>query len=297
MVKPICPIKIFKKAMNPITYKFPPRIATETQGHDALNDFYHFCLQYSDCTINLDWQEMKYMEANLSALLLCMGWKLKQERKLCFFLSETQINGHLNVFLRNGLANWFLGKTDACVDERESTISAKAFKLDSVDDFVSYITQDLMSHRGVRQVHFADKQRVQESYFEIFSNVQQHARTTEPILACGQFFPQQQELKFTLVDMGCGFLKNVSEFTQDSIKPITLPSDAISWAVKGNSTKTEAVGGTGLSKILTYCMKNNGGLHIISDGCYWAFDKGILNTSRLKRCFSGTTIHLIFRST
>ena len=282
--------------MNPNCYKFPSRVETCFEGHQVLNDFYHFCLQRQDCCISLDWDNLQYMEANLSALLLCMSWKLKQERKLRFFLDVSQLGGGLNVFWRNGLANWFLGKNGQPDDIRESTIPVKAFRIDDVDKFVSFIANDLLRHRGVYQVRFADKQRVQDSYFEIFSNVQQHARTKEPVLACGQFFPQQKELKFTLVDMGCGFLQNVSEFTQKSERPILKAADAISWAVKGNSTKTEAVGGTGLSRIMSYCRKHNGGVHIISDGCYWSFDKGVLNSWTLKRNFAGTTIHLIFRS-
>ena len=236
------------------------------------------------------------MEANLSALLMCMGWKLKNERRLTFFLDVQHLNGGKNVFWRNGLAHWFLGKKDNPTDDRESIIPVKAFKIDNVDGFSEFIERDLLRHRGVEAVQFADKQRVLDSYFEIFSNVQQHARTGNPILCCGQFFPQQKELKFTLVDMGCGFLQNVREFTENTDKPISKASEAISWAVKGNSTKTEAVGGTGLSKILNYCRKNNGGLHIISDSCYWAFDNHKIDSWTLPRNFVGTTIHLIFRS-
>jgi len=283
--------------MNQNLFKFPTRLATEFQGHEALNEFYHFCLQRQNCCITLDWEGLQYMDANLSALLLCMGWKLKRERQLRFFLDVGQLSGGMNVFWRNGLANWFLGKDGKPDDVRESTIPVKAFKIDDVDKFEAFISGDLLRHRGVDDVRFADKQRVKDSYFEIFSNVQQHARTTNPVLACGQFFPKQQELKFTLVDMGCGFLKNVSEFTQNSEKPVTRADDAIGWAVKGNSTKTEARGGTGLSKIMSYCLKNNGGLHIISDGCYWAFENRGIKSWPLKRNFVGTTIHLIFRST
>lgn len=277
-------------------YKFPAQITTCAQGHEVLNDFYHFCLQRQNCCVTLDWNELTYMEANLSALLLCMGHRLKQERGLKFFLDVKQLSGGLGVFWRNGFAHWFLGNSGKPSDARESTIPVKAFRIADVDSFASFITTDLLRHRGVGEMRFADKQRVKDSYFEIFSNVELHAKTKDPVLACGQFFPRQQELKFTLVDMGCGFLSNIAEHTKNSEKPIKFAAEAIGWAVRGNSTKREAVGGTGLLNILNYCRKNNGGLHIVSDSCYWAFDNGSINSWNLKRNFVGTTIHLIFRS-
>lgn len=279
---------------NTISYKFPKQIYTNAQGFQILTDFYHYCHKYKDCWITIDWSEVQHMDANLSALLLAMIHKLKQENKIKFYLDYQYLRGPMNIFWRNGLAH-YIYKTDRQPnDDRSSTIPVRAFKIDSVDKFVEYIENDLLKHRGVDSVTFHDKNKVKDSYFEIFNNYEIHAGTQYPLIACGQLFPKQQELKFTLVDMGAGFLQKIKDHTKDLEKPVTTSVEAINWAIKGNSTKVEAAGGTGLKKILFYCMKGGGSIHIASDGCYWAYD-GTISNYRVQNPVVGTTIHLIFR--
>jgi hypothetical protein len=274
-------------------YKFKGQIFTNYKGNAVINELYHFCQSYSNQWITLDWSELTYMDANLSALLLAVIHKLKKERNLQFFLDYQYLKGPMNIFWRNGLAQYIFKSDSKPDDNRLSTIALKAFKADSVDKFAEYIEIDLLEHRGVDQVSFLNKEKVKSSYFEIFNNYEIHAQTQHPVLACGQFFPQQKELKFTLVDLGVGFLKNISEFTKNTDK-ITKAVDAINWAIKGGSTKKDAAGGTGLKKILFYCLKSRGSLHIVSDDCYWVFDQKI-SDFKIANPFVGTTIHLIFR--
>ena len=242
--------------------------------------------------VTIDWSGLKYMDANLSAILLAMTYKLKQERGLKFFLDYQQLKGPLSIFWRNGLAHYIYNTNKKPDDERESTIPIKAFKIADVDKFTQFIERDFLKHRGMDGVTFGDKEKVKGSYFEIFNNIEIHAKTQAPLFACGQLFPKQKQLIFTLVDLGVGFLKNIREFTAETDK-ITKAVDAINWAIKGNSTKEEASGGTGLKKILFYCMKNNGKFHIVSDDCYWQFD-GSINHTKINNPFIGATIHLIF---
>ncbi|HEY2581634.1 MAG TPA: hypothetical protein VGI43_07500 [Mucilaginibacter sp.] len=276
-----------------LTFKFPSEVRTDAKGNQILVNFYNYCLAFTGCWITIDWSGLNYMDANLSALLLAMTYKLKKERDLKFFLNYQDLKGPLNVFWRNGLAHHIYKTNKKTIDERESTIPIKAFKVADVDSFVNYIEKELLKHRGSDAIKFSDKEKVKNSYFEIFNNYEIHSKTDLPLIACGQLFPKQNELKFTLVDMGVGFLKNIKEYTKSTDK-ITDAVDAISWAIKGNSTKTDASGGTGLKKILFYCIKNNGKFHIISDDCYWQYDESISHT-KINNPFIGATIHLIFK--
>ncbi|NVM66886.1 hypothetical protein FHW88_005204 [Mucilaginibacter sp. SG538B] len=275
-----------------LIYKFPNEIRTNASGNQALTNFYHFCCGYTNVWITIDWSGLNYMDANLSAVILAMVHKLKKERGLKFYLNYEDLKGGMNIFWRNGLAHYIFNTGKQASDERDSTIPIKAFKIADVDSFTDYIEKKLLKHRGVEDVKFGDKEKVKNSYFEIFNNIEIHAQTAMPIFACGQLFPQQNKLIFTLVDLGVGFLKNIREFTNTTDK-INTAADAISWAIKGHSTKTEAAGGTGLKKILFYCMKNNGHFHIVSDDCYWQYDGAISNT-KIANPFVGATIHLIF---
>jgi tetratricopeptide (TPR) repeat protein len=61
---------------------------------------------------------------------------------------------------------------------------------------------------------FSYNMKGQNSYFEIFDNVGVHANTIEPVITCGQLYPAARTLKFTLVDLGDGFLKKIARFTR-----------------------------------------------------------------------------------
>ena len=275
------------------TYQFKGVITTDFKGYSELLRFYNFCLSKRNCTIELDWNSLEMLDANLCALLCAMIHKLKKENNLIFYLDVSILKGGLSVFWRNGFANFILKRKDNIEDDRKSTIKLKAFRIDSFDGYCDYIEKDLLQHRGIDSMKFKDKNKVKDSYLELFNNYEIHAETKEPILCCGQFFPSSGELKFTLVDMGCGFLKKIAEKTKDDDK-ILEAAKAIQWAIKGGTTKKEAKGGTGLKKMLFYCMSGNSSMHIITDNCYWMYDGSITNF-KIEQPFTGTTIHLIMR--
>jgi len=278
------------------TFQLEGKVETNNIGNQKLLDFYNYCKNYSYSTITLDVNHLLWIDANLSALLLAIRHTLAKTNKLKFFIDFACLKGDLNVLIRNGFSNCFTGNSRRFVPEdfRKSTIPLKAFKIDDADSFASYIQGDLLSHRGLETVKFKDKDKVKDSYFEIFDNVGIHSKTTEPIIACGQYFPRNSQLKFTLVDMGQGFLKEIAEFTKRNER-IIKTSDAINWAIRGNSTKKGIGGGIGLNNILNFCLKSDGEIHIITDDCYWYYaDKKITHFS-ISNHFIGATIHLVFR--
>lgn len=210
---------------NPV-FKFEGDIRTNVKGNQVLCDFYKFCSQYRSCTITLDWSRLFFMDANLSALLMAIIHKAKQDFRLKFFLDYEILKGPMSIFWRNGLANCIYNNGRKPEDDRLSTIKLKAFKKNSADGFADYIQTDLLKHRGVEAVSFQDREKVKNSYFEIFNNYEIHSGNEMPVLACGQFFPKEKELKFTLVDMGVGFLNNISKFTLGK-ENISTPSEAM----------------------------------------------------------------------
>lgn len=276
-----------------ISYKFNGKVNTDFKGYSALLDFYHFSNKYKNCCITIDWGSLEALDANLSAILCAMMHKLKKDNGLSFFLDVKQLQGGLSVFWRNRFAKYILKSEKEPVDERGSTIPLKAFKVEHYDGYCSYIEKELLQHRGVDLMRFKDKEKVKDSYLELFNNYEIHSETSEPILCCGQFFPGAGELKFTMVDLGTGFLKKIAEYTKNTEK-IEKCVEAIQWAIRGGSTKTKAKGGTGLKKMLFYCMSSSSAIHIISDNTYWMYDKTITN-HYITQPFTGTTIHLIMR--
>jgi len=276
-----------------VAYKLTGNIYTNHKGVQKLNDFYNFANNYSNCWFNLNLENLNWIDANLSAELFLYCHLLKTKNRLCFYIDYSSLKGHLNVLSRNGFAYHTVHKNHRkhfkVTDERNSVIQLKAFKLDDADSFVNYINDQLLKQRGLEQVSKGIKDKIKSSYLEIFDNVGIHANSLTPIFACGQYFPEQGELKFTLTDFGDGFLKKIANHTISTTK-IKKPDKAISWAVQGNSTKDNGEkGGNGLKKIMMYCYQSGGALSIVSDGCFWSLDNKKISSQHFVICRNSFT--------
>ncbi len=276
-------------------FSFKGKIQTNPQGVQQLIDFYLYAKQFHNCWFTIDFEQLEWIDANLSSELLLYCYNLKKNNKLKFYIDYSILKGDLNVLSRNGFAYYVVHNKENFkpVDNRETVIPIKAFQIDDVDSFADYIENIFLKQRGLDKIDKNSKDRIKSSYFEIFDNVGIHANSKSPIICCGQHFPASGELKFTLTDYGDGFLKKIAQHTLNEIKS---GAEAINWAVKGGSTKSESIsGGNGLKKIMFYCYKNAGELSIVSDGCYWSCANKSINLHNLEKFRSGTSIHLIFR--
>lgn len=127
----------------------------------------------------------------------------------------------------------------------------------------------------------------QQSIFEIFQNAITHSESKLGVFVCGQFFPNELRLNFTISDAGIGICGKVRAFLGDE----QLTSEAaIQWALAGgNTTRTGSrPGGVGLKFMHAFVTRNRGNIQIVSgDGLYGAttgYDK--LNFS-----LPGTTVN------
>jgi hypothetical protein len=259
-------------------------IATDRAGYKKLIGFYLSCHAYHDCRVYLDFKQITWISGNMCALFSAILYKLKKENQLNFFIDRENyafIKSKLNFLFLNGFIEDF-------VKMPYSRTAVVLTKFDKSEDekFLIYIENELFGNEGM-QIKERKKDMVL-SFLEIFTNVQLHARTDEPIFACGQYFPKSKELHFTLVDLGVGYLKPIEEFTKGKTNTAEA---AIEWAIKGNSTKITAPGGTGLIGILDYCKETNGLLNIITGDTYWVSDAQI--TFQIPE-FCGSVINLRF---
>lgn len=235
------------------------------------------------------------MDANLSALLLAIVHKLSVENKVYTFLLTAD---HMNVFWRNGLIAHLQrkGNVNPYGDNRESTIACTAFDQFEDEQYCEYIRKDFFGHRGLINLTTSTKTLLTTHFEEVFVNVQQHANTIFPVFTCGQYFPDKNVLKFSLVDLGQGFLPKIAEKTDGKIK---TDNQAIIWATFDlNTTKdilTFGPGGTGLKELKKYCAENDGSLHIGSGKGYVNFIKDKTMEHHLPISIPGSIVNLIFR--
>jgi hypothetical protein len=271
-------------------------IETNHIGIGELMKFYAFAKQHRYCGVQLNISPANSMDANLSALLLAIAHKLKVENKVHVFLL---LADHMNVFFRNGLIAHLQGKGNAnpYEDNRQSTIPLTSFLISDDESFCEYLRRDFFGHRGLENLTNTVKTNLSTHFEEIFVNVVQHANTTYPVFTCGQYFPEKNILKFTLVDLGDGFLKKIAEKTEGEV---ATDNAAILWATYNlNTTKdviTYGPGGTGLKELKRYCEQNNGSFHICSGKGYLNFLKDKTFEYNLPEPLQGSLVNLIFRN-
>ncbi|EOR96632.1 ATP-binding region, ATPase-like protein [Arcticibacter svalbardensis MN12-7] len=147
--------------------------------------------------------------------------------------------------------------------------------------------------------HFSDniKEKLIDDLTEVYANIDKHAETELPFFVCGQYYPVKGMIHFTISDLGVGFFKKINERQPDKIHSC---GDAILWAIAGNSTKPDALGGSGLKNLHNYLDENQGGLQIYTGNAGWCsrtsktsliFPQGITD---LRNNYIGATINLEF---
>ena len=173
-------------------------------------------------------------------------------------------------------------------DRWGTTITYQRFDIEDDRYFSGYIENELIHRSEIPKMSPGLLKKFRESIFEIFSNAVLHSRTKMGIFSCGQFFPAQNQLDFTVADLGVGVRKNVSDHTQSDLSA----EEAITWATQGkNTTKRGKVpGGLGLKLLLEFIDLNGGCIQIVSDAGYWRRKNSQTATAPLSHSFPGTVV-------
>ena len=233
--------------------------------------------------ILVSFEGITWIDGNMAALLMSIIQKLESENKLAFFVDPDDIKQRFDILIKNG---WLTG-VEFVKTTSKTEIKLTGFNMDEDGKFIHYIENELLSNENLF-IKEPVKKRLVDAFLELFCNVQKHARTESPIFACGQYYPDLKRLSFTLVDSGVGYLIPIKEFTNDVIK---TPSDAILWALEGNTTKIGVPGGLGLKEIQKFCSESGSTFVIISGGAYWTNYQ--LFPTPVKPFF-GTIVNVIF---
>jgi hypothetical protein len=273
-----------------IKVKLVGSISTTCYGHDKLLRLYNECNQYHNTAITVCFKDLKWIDANMAALLQAIVNKLERENELVLLADLTKSKMDYLFLFRNG----FFKEEGAFIEQTGTSIRLKDFSKGDDDKFVEYIESDFIDFP--RLVLSRDSKEVMiQCLIEIFNNYEIHSIANHPIHLCGQYYPTRKKLKFTIVDVGIGFFKPISEKSSQ----IESSEQAINWAlVLGNTTKKDAPGGLGLPELLQSMKDNNGYLEIISGDAYKSL--GIKNGMPFETCkllkhnHIGTTINLVF---
>lgn len=174
-------------------------------------------------------------------------------------------------------------------DQYETTIEYRRFeeKPSQRREFQEYVNVHFRhGSRRLPDMTQALLKRFRESLFEIFENALEHSCTQHGVFACGQYYPKDERLDFTVVDLGIGFHGNIYE----KFGVRFSPNEGIQWALSGKTTRRGRPGGLGLKLLQEFIRLNRGRLIIVSHTGYWQLSHGHVSTRSFPKAFPGTAL-------
>jgi len=235
--------------------------------------------------VDLDFQDCTFFEANMAAPFYAVLTKYYEGMNV---VTPTNIRSDIRTILQK---NRFLCELGFCElhDSNQTTLPFKRFKLTSGEQFSDYLDQ-YMHDRGIPKMSDGLAKKFRQSLFEIFQNATQHSQSEQGIFVCGQFFPKQHRLDFTIADAGIGIRENVRRFWKNEK---INSCQAITWALQGaNTTRQNQPGGLGLKLIKDFLRLNRGKLLIVSRYGFYEFSASGESCRKLKHDFPGTCVNI-----
>lgn len=149
--------------------------------------------------------------------------------------------------------------------------------------------QTWVSHEKLPTMTPQARRVLADSLGELFGNAQEHAESPLGAYTCGQFFPKQNRLRFSLSDAGIGIPNRVRSLASNAAMSDT---ESLRWALAGNSTRRDLPGGSGLQVVKSFVKMNGGCLQIVTGGVFYEYNRYVEAYSALAGFALGTTIAL-----
>ena len=235
-------------------------------------------------SVLIDMQATRWFDADMCAVFGAILYSLEKRLNE---VNLTQLPRDIETILsKNGFLSHY-GRVKI-PDQWGTTIPYQRFDVKDDHYFASYIEDELIYRSEIPKMSQGLLKKFRESVFEIFSNAVLHSHTELGIFSCGQFFPRQGRLDFTVADLGVSILENIKDYTGSEFSP----EEAIIWATKeGHTTKRGNLpGGLGLKILCDFIDLNGGCIQIVSDAGYWQRKNSKVVTKPLTYSFPGTVV-------
>jgi hypothetical protein len=239
-------------------------VNTNHQGFQRLAELAQAIDPEADSSYDVDMSGVTWLAANMCAPL---GGILHLRRTQGVSIRVSNLAAALEAILRK---NRFLSEFgwEAAPDLYETTIAYRRFDANpaGASGFQGYVTKYFRpGSRGLPEMTTGLLRAFRGSLFELFENAVEHSGTEAGVFACGQFFPNNKQLDFSVADVGIGIRENIRR----ALGEVFTAEGAIEWAMAGNTTRRgPRPGGLGLRLIQELVGDNGGRLIMVSDsGC------------------------------
>lgn len=277
----------------PKVFQFPKKLKNDADSYNCLIDFYNEWKHYKNEHIVIDLDKTTFIEANLVAFLGAIFDDLTGIKYLNA-ISLSNVNKKIKTILqKNNFLSYF--GYERIEDTFNTTVEYRKIRSDNVTEFILYLNDKLFSMEKFPDIPVPLRRVLISSLAEIFINAGMHTKC-DFVYICGQNFPNEHRLDFSIVNLGTTIKENVDKFvnSDNSAYTYSIPANlAIDWAVKPeSSTKEYESGGFGLSKTSDFIKKNKGKLCIVSyDGCWLQNNDGSISINTFLNKFNGTMVN------
>ena len=258
-------------------------IRTGYNGFQSIIDLESKVGECEDNEIEMDLRGLDWLDANMCSPLGAILCRIQcMNRRVSI---STASDKPATILRKNGFLEQF-GRP-RMRDTYETTIEYRRFQRGDSHSFKEYVVQHFrQGTKGLPLMTPLLLKRFRLSLFEILDNAVEHSHTELGIFACGQHFPKQERLDFSIADLGIGIRDKILRERGLSLSP----AEAIEWAMKGNTTKRDKTGGLGLTLIREFIEMNQGRLIVVSDAGYWEMSGGKVESNTFPQPFPGTVV-------
>lgn len=271
-----------------IIFPFERNLNNDITTYERLIELYHTLNTSTDKNILLDFTKVTFLSANLLAVIGCCvnNTVIKRRHRIAIRNLHPKIK---EVMRKNGFNKYFTW--DDLDDTYHSTMDYAFFEstTEHLVDFERYLLFNVFSRGYLPIMNTAYQNTIIDNFLEMFNNVIDHADSSY-VYVCGQYFPKNQNLCFSIVDIGKTIRDNVTTFLASN--DIKCPDISLKWAIiPGNSTKAEeAPGGLGFSTLLEFLKLNKGSFTLISDNEIYEILPNKERFKKLNNSFPGTIV-------
>lgn len=245
-----------------IIFNFPNKIDNEYSGINNLIEIHNELQKHFFENIDLNFSNTGYIAANLSAVLGAILDDGIDTNSYEFVSLKPKVK---KILQKNNFLSFY--GYERLEDTYNTTIMYKKFKANHVQAFTEYLYDELFSKCDLPTMTKAFQKQLAGSLVEIFVNADMHGHCLYTY-TCGQYFPNNHILNFTIVNLGKTMRENLIEFTNSDLTKIS-GINAINWAVKDHTTTKFITGGLGLANARKFIKSNKGKIQIISDDGFW----------------------------
>ncbi len=243
-----------------LTIEIYTSINNDYTSYNHLSELFHKINDTHYNSLVIDIYPSAFIAANQFAALGCIIESfIKPEKKISLGPHISPI--HLNLIKRNGFGKLF--SLDSIPDINNTVIQYKNFDVKHINEYDAYLTLELFNRSDLPQMSVLVTDNIRGYLLEIFQNVIDHTTSTK-VYTCGQFFPKNSLLYFSIVDTGETIQYNVYRYHQKH--SLSLPANTLKWALeKGNTTLDDNIPrGIGLYLIKEFVNLNQGYFYIVS---------------------------------